>query len=883
MPRVERYDRVVGPEGTTRAGFQAANYGEGISSGLRAAARAAAAMGEAEEAIAEIRAVDEARRLDLEHMEFTSDLRRRVRSARGVAAPEAFASAETELKRFEEQLLARTSNRLVRDRLQVSTTTRSVQERSNWNDYAFGQEREAADQAIEARANRFREDALDHPAGSSEATVYFDSGLNEIRSMAERQGWDRGRLENETLRYRSTYHASRIDQLYAAEKAEEAQAYIDANRREMTGEDEAAAVRTIRGELQANRVEEDVALAEPFIYSDAPTGTGGDVPIPDVPGPSGSRGERNNNPGNLVDGSFARRQPGYVGPEAGEGRFARFETREQGIAAQESLLRNNYLNTPRTVRQILDRYTPASDPGNTPQARENYVSFLHRRLGVGPNDRLTAADTTRLAAAIREFETGATDGEGRPTTRAPDQPAPPPGEARWRSPLRLNHTVVQGGQYGAPRAYGQHRARDYAGVPEGTPVYPMAHGTVRRVGRTEGGGNEVEIEYAGGYRTIYKHLADGSTQGLRVGQEVTPDDRVGGVGNTGSASRGAHLHGELVDPQGNKVDPETLVGEQARLPSPVSGRRIDVGRAEEYARERVQAGEWSRTRARLFTDAVRGRANQEIAFRNAEENEAERRYNQWLDGRESTDPPQLSEVPAELLRTLPPGSETRIRQQRQQFDEARAREARELARVRENDDAALTLELMSVRDPNTFVSMVERQGEAIRSLVTPAEWGRFQIQAERLRQGAGASPSEIMSMIGTLLPADMGLGAAPRVARGQQEEATRQHRAMVDRDKVALMRAVQDRLRQELGVRPPTVADVQRAVTAETTPVRDGRTGVSVPRYRLHALGYQGAIRVSVPNAALGAIDQVLRNNGMPINESTRAQEYIRNRVLYDR
>lgn len=877
MPRVERYDRVVADQGTTQAGFRAAEYGEGLGPGLISAGRGVAAYQQAEEAIAEIRAEDEARALDLEHMEFTSGLRRRVRNARGMAATTAFSEAEAELKTFESNLLGRTSNRLARNMLQRTTSNRSVQERANWNDYAFGQEREAGDQAIEARSSRFREDALDHPVGSQEATVALESGLNELRQLSVRQGWDRGRLEEQTLRYRSSFHASRVDQLYAAERPEEAQAYIDSNRGEMTAADEASAVRTIRGELLTNRVEEDVAAAEGSIYADAPsTGTGGEA-VPTGNSSTASRGDRNNNPGNLVDGSFARRQAGYRGSD---GRFAQFDTREQGIAAQESLLRNNYLNQPRTVRQILDRYTPASDPGNSPAARENYISFLHRRLGVGPNETLSPADTPRLAAAIREFETGATDGEGRPTTRPPDAVAPPPGEARWNSPVRINTRTVSGGEYGASRDYGSHRAVDMAG-PEGTPLYPMGHGTVRAITRSQNGGNILEIEYAGGWRSKYMHLQDGSTANLRVGQEVGPDDRVALMGNTGRSS-GPHLHLEVLDPQGNKVDPNTIIGSRAQMPSPVSGRRIDIGRAEDYARRRVESGEWSRTRARMFTDAVRQRAGQELQFRAAEEQDAERQFNQWLDGRDSTIPPQWNEVPAEIARRLPPGSETQVRSRRQNYDDEQTRLAQTVNEVRANGDPALQLELLSESDPNAFVSLITTRGDALRQLVTPQEWSRYQITAERLTRNAGASPSEIMGMIRTLMPDDMGLPAAPRVARGGQQEATRQRSLEVDRDRVALMRAVQDRLRTQQGVRAPTAADIQAAIASETTPVR-GPMGLPVPRYRLQAIGYQGQIQVDIPNSALPAIREVLRRSGIPDTPYNQAQEYIRNRSIYSR
>jgi hypothetical protein len=50
--------------------------------------------------------------------------------------------------------------------------------------------------------------------------------------------------------------------------------------------------------------------------------------LPATEGGPGSLAARNNNPGNIKDGPFARRQPGYAG--AGEGGYARSKRRRPG-------------------------------------------------------------------------------------------------------------------------------------------------------------------------------------------------------------------------------------------------------------------------------------------------------------------------------------------------------------------------------------------------------------------------------------------------------------------------------------------------------------------------------------------------------------------------
>jgi len=132
---------------------------------------------------------------------------------------------------------------------------------------------------------------------------------------------------------------------------------------------------------------------------EAIAGTAPPASAPDISQP---RGYRNRNPGNIEDGDFARSLPGYMGSD---GRFATFDTMENGRAAHIRLLRSygdkRGLNT---VTGIVGRWAPKeeNDTGN-------YVQRVAQQLGVQPDQPLDMQDDAileRLAGAMGEHENG---------------------------------------------------------------------------------------------------------------------------------------------------------------------------------------------------------------------------------------------------------------------------------------------------------------------------------------------------------------------------------------------------------------------------------------------------------------------------------------------
>lgn len=103
---------------------------------------------------------------------------------------------------------------------------------------------------------------------------------------------------------------------------------------------------------------------------------------------------RYNNPGAL-------RVPGSM-------QFQRFNSPQEGIQAQEALLGRYHSGGQRNIASIIEKYAPRKSRGgdNTDEQVNNYIAYVAKRIGVNPKDALSPAVLPRLAAAMREFETG---------------------------------------------------------------------------------------------------------------------------------------------------------------------------------------------------------------------------------------------------------------------------------------------------------------------------------------------------------------------------------------------------------------------------------------------------------------------------------------------
>lgn len=113
------------------------------------------------------------------------------------------------------------------------------------------------------------------------------------------------------------------------------------------------------------------------------------------------RGVRNNNPGNL---NFAN-QAGAT-KEAGEnGRFAVFDSMQEGAAALYRQLQLYMKRGTNTLSGIVNKYAPAGDNNNVGA----YISALMKATGKGANEAIDSGDTgtiARLMKGIVDHENG---------------------------------------------------------------------------------------------------------------------------------------------------------------------------------------------------------------------------------------------------------------------------------------------------------------------------------------------------------------------------------------------------------------------------------------------------------------------------------------------
>ena len=149
---------------------------------------------------------------------------------------------------------------------------------------------------------------------------------------------------------------------------------------------------------------------------------------------TGSRNWRNNNPGNLEYGEFAKSQ-GAIGSD---GRFAVFANYEQGRAAKETLLFEGSKYKGLTIGEAIKRYAPPNE-NNTGR----YIRTVTKAIGRNANtplEDLTREQRTAMMNAMEKvegFKQGKTEvlREGSPNTIGKDLNLPPARSSNGIVPL----------------------------------------------------------------------------------------------------------------------------------------------------------------------------------------------------------------------------------------------------------------------------------------------------------------------------------------------------------------------------------------------------------------------------------------------------------------
>lgn len=105
----------------------------------------------------------------------------------------------------------------------------------------------------------------------------------------------------------------------------------------------------------------------------------------------GVRGARNNNPGNIEYGDFAKSK----GAIASDGRFAVFSTPEAGRKAMESLLTETPAYSDKTLSAAISRYAPPNENDTA-----GYISAVEKNSGVSRNTVMSDMNTQQISAVV---------------------------------------------------------------------------------------------------------------------------------------------------------------------------------------------------------------------------------------------------------------------------------------------------------------------------------------------------------------------------------------------------------------------------------------------------------------------------------------------------
>lgn len=122
-----------------------------------------------------------------------------------------------------------------------------------------------------------------------------------------------------------------------------------------------------------------------------------------------------------------------------------------------------------------------------------------------------------------------------------------------QNPLRVGYMITSRFGESSRIRSGNHTGLDLA-VSRGTPIYPIADGTVTFSGTQGAYGKMIIIDHGDGIQSYYAHC---NSLNVGVGTEVTKDTNIATVGSTGN-STGPHLHLEI-RVNGTALNPQNYI------------------------------------------------------------------------------------------------------------------------------------------------------------------------------------------------------------------------------------------------------------------------------------------------------------------------------------
>ncbi len=153
-------------------------------------------------------------------------------------------------------------------------------------------------------------------------------------------------------------------------------------------------------------------------------------------------------------------------------------------------------------------------------------------------------------------------GADKPASSSNDKPSTstPPAAGSGGLSHPLSGAMNIGSKYGMRMHPIQHVWKMHNGVdigrPTGTPLAAMGNGKVIFSGWSGGAGFMIKIKYDNGYTSTYMHCLPSGAK--PVGARVEKGQTVAKVNNTGG-STGPHLHLEIMNPSGARIDPAKVL------------------------------------------------------------------------------------------------------------------------------------------------------------------------------------------------------------------------------------------------------------------------------------------------------------------------------------
>ncbi|MHA6784040.1 M23 family metallopeptidase [Pseudonocardia saturnea] len=126
------------------------------------------------------------------------------------------------------------------------------------------------------------------------------------------------------------------------------------------------------------------------------------------------------------------------------------------------------------------------------------------------------------------------------------------GDSAFAQPVTGRVTSLSGPRWGRT-----HNGLDVANA-IGTPIFAVTDGVVEKSGPASGFGLWVVLRHPDGTRSVYGHI---NRTYVEVGQQVSAGAQIAEVGNRGF-STGPHLHLEIWDDDGTKLDPTAWLQER---------------------------------------------------------------------------------------------------------------------------------------------------------------------------------------------------------------------------------------------------------------------------------------------------------------------------------